>query len=115
MNRQAIFDKVAKHLLKQNKESSLKGELVCAYRGKGDTKCAIGCLIPEKLYTPNMERRAVRALCEQYPAFAKHIGATKRDYVFLSNLQHIHDGSEPGNWHKELSIFAKKNRLEFDQ
>lgn len=51
------FDKVANHLIKQGKRSlALDGAgWVCAYRGEGGAKCAIGVIIPDELYGEHLE------------------------------------------------------------
>lgn len=48
-----LIDKIATHLAKQQKRSESKAG--CAYRGKGGTMCAVGCLIPDELYTDRIE------------------------------------------------------------
>ena len=57
MKKQEVFNKVAAHLLAQGKPA-LKGE-DCVYRSKDGLKCAIGCLIPDENYTPEMERKSI--------------------------------------------------------
>jgi hypothetical protein len=62
MNRQAIFDTVAARLTAQGVPSrglGANGEATCMYRGPGNTKCAIGCLIPDELYDPILEGRSI--------------------------------------------------------
>jgi len=55
---QEIFDKCVAHLRKQNKKS-YRGycslDAYCAYRGKDNTKCAVGCFIPDLAYTQIIE------------------------------------------------------------
>jgi hypothetical protein len=66
MDKQKIFKKVAIHLLTQGKKSQRKlrfhRNTVCAYRGYNNLKCAIGCLIPDKLYSSDLEGCSVRSL-----------------------------------------------------
>jgi len=54
MTNQEVFDKVATHLLTQGKQSVNAGG-TCLYRGPGGTSCAVGCLIPDKVYREEME------------------------------------------------------------
>ncbi len=55
MNAQQIFDTVVEHLAAQKVRcANEKGE--CLYRGPKGRKCAIGCLIPDEVYEPRMER-----------------------------------------------------------
>jgi len=115
MDRQAVFDKVAKHLLKQNKQSADGSS--CQYRSSTGLKCAIGCLIPENLYlfqldsglgtsiySPDLLNILQKSLKLSKPLTAHDIG-------FLINLQIIHDHQEPSEWKKVLSTFARTKRL----
>jgi hypothetical protein len=52
--RQEIFDYVVQRLLQQGKRS-MTGEEGCKYRGDGGTRCALGWLIPDDLYRPEMD------------------------------------------------------------
>lgn len=56
---QEIFDKVSHHLLKQKARSMISsstgGSQLCAYRGSNGLCCAVGFLIPDDKYDPNME------------------------------------------------------------
>lgn len=49
------FDKIANHLIKQGKRSLAPDGVGCMYRGEGGTKCAIGEIIPDKLYGCHLE------------------------------------------------------------
>jgi hypothetical protein len=51
--KQEIFDTVVNHLRKQGKPAMADG--TCAYRGEGDTMCAVGCLIKDKHYSDSLE------------------------------------------------------------
>jgi hypothetical protein len=54
---QEIFDKVVRHLAAQGGKSMLGPR--CRYRADGGKKCAIGCLIPDDYYEPEMEGLSV--------------------------------------------------------
>lgn len=55
MTPQEIFDKVATHLFTQGVQSRNKNGGTCLYRGPNNTSCAVGCLIPDELYDPEMD------------------------------------------------------------
>lgn len=62
LTKQEAFDQMVAHLREQKAFSIRKldiadGETIpgCAYRGEGGVKCAVGCLIPDNLYSPKME------------------------------------------------------------
>lgn len=110
-SKQAIFNKVARHLLRQGKAS--KNSLQdCLYRGPDGLKCAIGALIPDKVYKPEWE-------CND-PAHwgmsADDLTRTIPQYVgddgnFATELQALHDANKPSLWPQKLRKFAKEHEL----
>ena len=114
--KQKIFDQVSKHLLTQM-QSSISESNGCLYRGPNNTKCAIGCLIPDSLYSPDIENSIVRSLVkmEAYEKFFCELlevdKISEQDIVFLQNLQDIHDNSETHDWLNNLECFADENDL----
>ena len=63
MSPQEIFDTVCAHL-RGMKGPSLDEYGNCAYRGVGGAKCAAGVLIPDDVYSPEMEGFAFSELLE---------------------------------------------------
>ncbi len=91
MEAQEIFDKTAKHLFDQDVRSATSGG-ACRYR-LHNLKCAVGCHIPDEIYSINMENRGVNSLIAEFntPAFFyNHV-------ELLRALQRTHDNR--GNWH----------------
>ena len=110
MDKQQIFDNVAKHLLTQNRKSVTEDGM-CYYQHPTDNlRCAIGCLIPNDFYKPWMETKNVRQLLTIYPDLRQIFGVDtldfERDAFFLSGLQQIHDKSKPKYWRDKLKYFA---------
>ena len=70
MDTQAVVDKILTHLWNQGECSRDPFDNVCAYRGRNGTKCAIGILIPDDIYSPNMEGKGFHTLCRQHNAVA---------------------------------------------
>lgn len=88
MTKQQIFDKVATHLLTQRQVS--RDGVQCIYRADNGFRCAIGCLIPDDKYKPNMEGQAIKPLLEQHKDLLGFpIGP--RNLKLLKDLQQIHD------------------------
>lgn len=85
---QEIFDTVARHLLKQGKRS-MKGEH-CAYRGDGDTACAVGCLMTDDESAPELEGSSVEGLVSR-GALPNRLRPHAR---LLGRLQRVHDEVE---------------------
>lgn len=54
MNKQEIFETVVRHLHQQG-EPAVIGEGNCRYRADDGKSCAVGCLIPDDCYDPQME------------------------------------------------------------
>lgn len=122
MNMLEIFNKVEAHLLAQGKES-ISGYLglsdVCAYRGKGGLKCAIGCLIKDEFYHKDLEglgmwgdklhmRASQKPLEEALAASGITILNDKQAHM-LHDLQSLHDTIKPEHWKNEL----EKLRIEY--
>ena len=110
---QRTFDKVAAHLLKQNAKSrsTTQAWATCAYRGVGGLKCAVGCLIPDDLYSPRIEG-SVYALPIHVLAYLIELPVDHELRVrasrmhFLSKLQMIHDAASPEAWRRVLHAFG---------
>lgn len=110
MSRQAIFTKVAEHLLTQNERARgfdhSFGYNRCMYRTDDGKKCAIGCLIPDDRYSSALEGKIVFD-SGVFEAIDPDLGATRDDFGFLDSLQNIHDRHDPSRWPTVLKIFAE--------
>jgi hypothetical protein len=103
---QEIFDKVAAHLLTQKTRAS--GEFTCMYRGKNNTKCAVGCLIPDEFYDRNLENLPARLLVQKEVMKL----ATPSAQDILYKLQVIHDIDAPTDWEHELRKVGERYALD---
>lgn len=92
MNRREVFEKVKAWPLRPDFKRSVSISQMCAYRGTDGNKCAIGLLIPDELYTPEMEGHTVRALVKAFP-FLRGVLSIENDedLEFLTKLQITHD------------------------
>ena len=106
MNRQEIFTQVATHLLTQKRRSVKNG--ICQYQGPKGTSCAVGCLIPDEFYDPEIEDVHILYL-KNYITLPDFF---EEEIDTLSNLQDIHDNIHPRSWKKKLSEYASENHLE---
>jgi len=107
MTNQQIFNKVAKHLIEQNRKSFYGS---CKYK-YGSLKCAIGCLIPDNVYNKKFEGLTVRKLFAFEKERMKECGLTWRNIKLLDGLQDIHDQYEVESWSEELKDTAREFRL----
>lgn len=103
---QQIFEIVSKHLLTQNQRSTgaLRNSPFegCAYRGRNGLKCAVGCLIPDELYNPNIEDITIDGLLENDDNTNLKELFYAVEYRFLTELQTIHDRVDPNKWECSL-------------
>jgi hypothetical protein len=80
------------------------GAGACRYKTGEGKKCAVGLLIPDEKYTPEIEGYALAHMDERLPNFEKEklaklhavlqsSGIYEEDYDFLRKFQAIHDTS----------------------
>ena len=123
MNQQKAYNEIKAHLLTQNARSVTSAlpldNRVCLYRGPNNLKCAIGAMIPDSLYDPEMDEnpQGVIDLLETYPALADHFSEVYGvegfdDREFLARFQKLHDTNEPADWPSRLAEEAKFEGLE---
>lgn len=110
MDRQKTFDTVATHLITQGAQAMETEE--CRYRTSDGKRCAVGCLIPDELYSPKFEGKNAWAMLDMDQKLRAHIGIeTNADYDFLGELQRIHDGNLPDAWAGLLRFLASLHSL----
>lgn len=120
MDNQEIFNVVSAHLLKQACKATDDddGDGSCLYRAPYGRACAVGCLIPDSLYSPSMEGPALksgevggtpysekRKVAQVWTALAT-IGVTQDSKALLYRLQLVHDFMCDYNWENQLHEVA---------
>ena len=103
MTAQEVFTKVATHLLVQNEKSVTRG--ACGYRGDGGLKCAVGCLISDEDYSPQMEGLDARQLIHRFE-LVPSIQELSPHEDLIKNLQVIHDRNHSIMWRNKLEDVA---------
>jgi hypothetical protein len=123
MNTQEYFNKIAAHLLKQREKSTDKEH--CRYRTVNDDgnrlSCAIGCMIPDDVYIPEMDRSGmpVQTLLHHYPELMSFLepgqveGLSGRS--LNKRLQYMHDSLPVEDWKEGLRGIAREFGLEFNE
>ena len=105
---QQIFDQVAEHLFTQSSKAtySVPGGLKpkCAYRGENNCVCAIGSLIPDCEYNPDMESNSVSSLVSKF--YKKTETVDDQLVRFLQDLQGTHDAYLIPSWKPRLKEIA---------
>ena len=102
---QQVFDQVSTHLLTQMERSTNIINGMCQYRATSGLKCAVGCLISDDEYRPDMETNSWVVLQKDFGIPIAHEG-------LINHLQKIHDSYEPGRWEKKLRALAGKANLQ---
>ncbi len=112
MTNQEIFDKVARHLLAQGELSTLCDMSTRAYRGVDGRMCAVGCLIMDEHYDPELEGRTV---VSEPVLEALELSGVDVDYALLTKLQWCHDRVLPALWRKHLALIASNCGLSWPE
>lgn len=127
MNKQEIFDTVARHLATQGHRAAVRTELGdrCRYRLHNGDRCAIGCLIPDEEYITDLEGGGVAAIfnyltgkamtvsnyssaraavitAEKLPVTTERL--TTAGVALLKELQHLHDEPNPVGYKFEMAL-----------
>jgi hypothetical protein len=117
-NYQAAFNDCVRHLRKQKKKSfgpwpknifdRSKG---CLYRAPDGSKCAVGGIMPDEIYNPDMETEGLYS--NQLEPFMEYAGEKYGidQPWFFQDLQHIHDDKEVSDWENQFEIFAREHNL----
>lgn len=83
-----ILEQVATHLAKQQAASTAhnpRGGSYCAYRGENGTMCAIGCLISDDEYDPDIEHNVFPSLVDRFPFAQKLVDRVREQYNLSDN------------------------------
>lgn len=61
----------------------------CVYRGEGNLRCAVGAVLPDKLYNEDMEGMSVQGISDRFKSVANFFRNTSMS--FLVDVQRLHD------------------------
>lgn len=100
-----ISKKICDHLTAQKAQSLRDAfhEGECAYRGEGGKMCAVGVLLADEDYSPDMEGCGI-GMCQSDPRWVRlHRALTARygshiDFGMLAEWQRYHDGKAYEDW-----------------
>lgn len=111
LNKQQVFDIVVNHLLTQNKRCATDRN-ECRYRKPDGTKCAIGSLIPDEKYNPEIEGSRVTNINGYY---LDHLDFSDENMMrLLEQFQGVHDTTKSEFWAENLKILAKQFNLTYN-
>lgn len=110
---QQLFDSSVNHLRKQAKKAQISYGTRCVYRGPNGLMCAVGCLIPDNLYSPDFENKTVRTLFNDCSCIRYYFGENNEN--LLDKLQEIHDICKVQNWEEEWENLANNFGLKYEK
>jgi hypothetical protein len=89
MTKQQIAEGIYDWFFVKGNPRSTKGSW-CVYRGDTENhRCAVGCLLPNELYSPEMENLSIDDVCTKFPKVEEHFGS--ENTPFLGSCQYWHD------------------------
>jgi hypothetical protein len=90
-DRSDVFNHVVEHLRKQGTKSLHPDGGICAYRGRDENMCAVGCLIADDEYDPAWEGKAIFTIIIEnlLPPDLKE--RVEPNMKMLTDLQSLHD------------------------
>lgn len=105
---QRFFNKVAKHLITQNRREKDKNDDIYPFMSESGCRCASGCLLPKKWYKEN----------DYINNFSYHltnlifrlVGIFK--YDLLCDLTECHESFRPSQWPSRLRSIARQHKLD---
>ena len=106
-------------VVEKHPQSTKEGSVACVYRGKDGAKCAIGCVLPDSLYEPSMDKwgAGVVNILNNRPNVRAFFGDIPAET--LRQLQVMHDhylfGDDGFDQHmdRELRLFAFQYNLNY--
>jgi len=108
MTPQKLFDDIVTFQRKQGEKCSGAND-GCFYRGPGGLRCAVGCVIPDKLYHTDMEGRDVRDLVDKFLKLGNYFGWG--NLILLQGMQRTHDACDVNFWEREWQSVASTHHL----
>ena len=106
-NNQKAFTDMVLHLRKQNAKAldpQVECENNCLFRAPDGNKCAVGGLIKDELYYPELESMGV-----ENPKMTEVLERSGYPDVcsgLLRDMQHVHDAEGIQDWEKQFAIVA---------
>lgn len=109
MSKQATFNRVARHLLRQGERAD-DGGPTCVLHAANGLRCAAGVLVTRKDYDPNWEQHSGVDVASR-SRLCQYLEAKGHDLRLVHDLQIMHDTLGPRHWAKALYGVAKGHGL----
>lgn len=113
MTSQEVFDTVVKHLRTQGQKAIDKKRGGCAYKTDDGLRCAIGCLIEDKEYSPKMEGHVLFDLISMHLDYVPDTLQKRLEphKSLLNNFLRVHDFVAVELWEASFQGLAKEFSL----
>lgn len=122
IDRQAFINKAVEGMAKQDFALSWAEEFSYPmYRNDNGTRCVIGATMPDEVYHPGFEDKAVQDVVsllseEEIRTWFGVDSLTSEDFRFLCDLQLVHDlAKSPENFKYRLQNFIQSYSLEMPE
>lgn len=115
MMQQEIFEEIVTFLLNQNRKSIKLDsyDRKCLYRGDENTACAVGCLIRDDEYKKEMDDSQFTSI--YFLITLKLLPKRLIPHIdLLTEIQSIHDSTEPFEWRDKFIEIADIYNLNTD-
>jgi hypothetical protein len=110
---QKAFNAAVKHARKQ-KACAKNSDGYCCYRTNDGKRCFIGCILPNRLYSPKMEENRFSALLNKFSgSFLFGWKYVTLDKAFGDALQSVHDNMDVDYWETGLQQLANSYGLKY--
>ena len=113
LTKQETFDKMVTHMLGMTEKSTLGPDnIVCAYRGMNNAKCAVGCLIDDEYYSVKIEHHSISRIDDTPTSLLVALSSSGIDTAdedilrLMSSVQLVHDDSDIADWQLNLTHLA---------
>lgn len=120
MKKQKAFNLISVHMMKQKIKSMDISKRKCLYKDTHGNSCALGCMIPDHMYSCDMELKSFKEAIELNRNLLGYLRNkfnihTHESFLFLDGLRKIHDTYPVDKWETSLMEFAKVNNLHTNQ
>jgi hypothetical protein len=115
---QQLYNTVVNHLRQQKGKSYRPAdekvkEYYCLYRAADGCKCAIGSLIPDKDYKPEMEEKNLAVLLASSLLPVDLVAEFRAHQDLLCKLQDVHDFTYIIDWERQFRRVATEFGLQY--
>lgn len=124
LSNQEAFNIMVRHLRRQGSPCEVGFD--CAYRGGNERMCAVGAIIPNRMYDESFEGHNIGALLDLHYSrdtdiietpellelryFLRHINVE-----MLTEMQYVHDNMAPEKWEYQWPLIANKHVLQIPE